>query len=139
VTHIGQRLSLYREIDDIEQVEDLNRFALSIADRFGPVPPATLALFETLKLRWLGKSMGMEKVVLKNEKMICFFVSNPESAFFQSEEFRDILRFVQQNPSSCSMVEKKDKLSLRFSPINNVHEALETMQSIMAKTVVNKG
>ena len=134
-----QRLSLYRELDDIEHEEDLNLFVSTLEDRFGSIPESTLALFETLKLRWMAKSIGMEKVVLKKDKMICYFVSNPESPFFQSEIFRDILRYVQQNPSSCSMVEKNDKLSLRFASIKDVPMALETIQSMMSKTLVNKG
>ncbi len=135
VSNIGERLALYRELDEIDDDENLIMFERGIEDRFGPVPSATKALFETIKLRWMAKSLGVEKLVLKNEKLICYFVSNPDSRFYQSEVFKGILMYVQQNPSKCRMSEKNDKLRLSFSNISGIHEALETLESITAVSV----
>lgn len=135
VSHIGERLALYRELDDIEDDDQLDSFRKGLEDRFGDLPKPTEELLETIKLRQLAKGLGMEKVVLKNEKLLCYFISNPDSSFFQSAVFREILIFVQQHPNSCRMVEKNDKLSLRFQNVESIHEALSILFSILGVEV----
>ena len=135
VSHIGERLSLYRELDEIDDEVNLTMFARSLVDRFGPIPPSTQDLLETIRLRWKAKSLGIEKVILKKNILICYFVSNPDSAFYQSDLFREILLFIQQNPSLCKMKEKNEKLSLRFNEISGIHAALETLSSMTGVTV----
>lgn len=135
VSHIGERLSLYRELDEVPDEAGLESFRNSLVDRFGEMPESVRDLVETIKLRWKAKSLGMEKVVLKNEKLITYFVSNQDSVFYQSATFRGILNFIQQHPDSCKMSEKNDKLSLRFTDIRGVHEAFERLSSLLPVTV----
>ncbi|MCB0806282.1 MAG: transcription-repair coupling factor [Bacteroidales bacterium] len=131
ITSITERLSLYKELDNIEEEEELQRFRLRLIDRFGPVPPQTEELIETIRLRWLARRSGIEKIFLKNERMTCYFISNQESLFYQSELFTKILRFVQQNPMLCRMKESKDKLSLTFLKIDSVKKAIDVFRKMM--------
>ena len=135
ITNIDERLSLYRKLDDIEERHELEQFMRNLEDRFGPIPSKVHSLFDVIELRWKAKLIGLEKIILKNEKMICYFVGNQESPFYASKEFQQVLKFVQQHPASCKMIEKNDKLSLRFSDVTSIHEALEIIGSILPDTV----
>jgi len=130
ITSITERLSLYKELDNIEEEEELQRFRLRLVDRFGPVPPQTEELIQTIRLRWLARKLGMEKIFLKNERMTGYFIANQESPFYKSEKFMDILRFVQQNPNSCRMKESRDRLTLTFLQIDTVKKAIDVLKKV---------
>ncbi|MEQ8324842.1 MAG: transcription-repair coupling factor [Vicingaceae bacterium] len=137
VTNIDERLSLYRELDDIEDSQGLEKFKTAMEDRFGLIPKQVSDLFDIIKLRWTAKRTGLEKIVLKNSKMICYFISNPDSMYFQSADFQSVLRFVQQNPNLCRMVERKERLSLAFEHVTAIFEAREIISGILPKKVEN--
>ena len=128
VTNITERLVLYKELNDLETDEQLDTYTANLADRFGPLPVATKELVETIKLRRLAKNLGMEKLVLKRETMICYFVSNQESAFYKSPSFMNMIRFVQDNPKICHLKENKDKLSLVFGSVKSIASATDVLQ-----------
>ena len=94
VSNIAERLSLYTEIDDIENEEGIEAFSNRIRDRFGRIPAQVLELFEGLRLRWLCKQMGFERLILKNNKLRCYFVDNPQSPFYETVLFNNILSYV---------------------------------------------
>ncbi len=83
-----------------------------------------------LRLRWIAREIGFEKMFLKNERMTGYFVSNQESPFYQSEKFAQVLNFVQNNPAKCRMKEAKDKLSLTFYRIKTIEDALRILRSV---------
>jgi transcription-repair coupling factor (superfamily II helicase) len=128
VTNITERLVLYKELNDLETDEQLDTYTANLADRFGPLPVATKELVETIKLRRLAKNLGVEKLVLKRETMICYFVSNQESAFYKSPSFMNMIRFVQDNPKICHLKENKDKLSLVFGSVKSIASATDVLQ-----------
>jgi len=127
---ITERLSLYKELDNIEGEENLMKFQDKLIDRFGTVPPQTQELIHTIRLRWLAKELGIEKLVLKNGMMVCYFVSNQESAYYQTDVFSAVLRFVQANPTTCRMKESNDKLTLTFQNIVSILGALDILHII---------
>ena len=133
VNSISERLQLYKDLNVIVNEDDLNIFAEQITDRFGKIPPEVEKLLHTIRLRWIAKDLGFEKIILKANKMIAYFVANPNSAFFQSEQFGLILKFIQLNPKACQMKEKNNKLSLIFEKISTVEMAL-----IQLKMITNK-
>ncbi|MEN0005813.1 MAG: TRCF domain-containing protein, partial [Bacteroidota bacterium] len=94
ISVIQERLSLYTELDRIEKEENLQAFEAKLRDRFGPVPDQVIELFEGLRLRWTCKRLGFERVILKNNKLRCYFVENPQSLFYDSPVFQKILQFV---------------------------------------------
>ena len=128
ITNISERLSLYKELDNTKSEDELQKFQERLIDRFGPVPPQTQELLNTIRLRWMAKEIGIEKIIMKNEKLTGYFVSNQESPFYKSEKFTQVLRFVQQNPFRCRMREAKDKLSLTFFNIKTVGDGLEVLR-----------
>ena len=130
VNSISERLQLYKDLNTIENEDKLNIFVEQITDRFGKIPPEVEKLLHTIRLRWIAKDLGFEKIILKANKMIAYFVADPNSAFFQSEQFGLILKFIQLNPKACQMKEKNNKLSLIFEKINTVEMALIQLKMI---------
>ncbi|MDQ3190158.1 MAG: transcription-repair coupling factor [Bacteroidota bacterium] len=134
VTNITERLSLYKDLDNIEKEEDLKKFEGNLIDRFGPVPIATLELMNVLRLRWLAMDVGFEKLILKNNKLIGYFTTKQDSPYYQSPAFTKVLQFVQENPRTCRMKQSIDKLSLAFENVCNVLEAIKTLDSLAVHT-----
>ena len=130
VNSISERLQLYKDLNTIENEDKLNIFVEQITDRFGKIPPEVEKLLHTIRLRWIAKDLGFEKIILKANKMIAYFVANPNSSFFQSEQFGLILKFIQLNPKACQMKEKNNKLSLIFEKINTIEMALNQFKMI---------
>ena len=94
VANIQERLSLYTELDGLETEDELQRFEESLRDRFGRIPPEVHELFDGLRLRWISKELGFERVILKNRKLRCYFVENPQSRYFETPLFQRILAYV---------------------------------------------
>lgn len=135
VENIKERLSLYKDLDDIEREEKLVEFESQLRDRFGPVPLQAIELMNTVRLRWKAKALGFEKIVLKNNLLKGYFVSNPNSEFFNSEIFSNILQYVKSHPNRCKMKEDKGKPSLVFSNVVTVSEANELLANLVAVPV----
>ena len=131
VSNISERLGLYSKLDSIEDEEALQKFVDNIKDRFGPVPSPVLDLIETVRLRWLAKKLGFEKVMLKNESMKCYFMPSDNEAYFQSEAFGKVLAFVQNHPRKCQMKEYKTRLILKIEEITTVEAAIHLLQQMM--------
>lgn len=93
VSNIQERLHLYQELDAIEDEQSITNFATRLVDRFGPLPAEVEELFQGLRLRWSCKTLGFERLIFKNQKLRCFFVMNPQSPYYESELFQQILQF----------------------------------------------
>ncbi len=133
ITSITERLSLYKELDNIQEEVELQRFRLRLIDRFGPVPPQTEELINTIRLRWIARELGFEKIIMKNEMLTGYFITNQESAYYQSEIFTKVLRFVQQNPGLCRMKETKNRLTMTFMNIKSVETGLSVLKRILSE------
>ena len=131
VNSISERLQLYKDLNNLENQKGLSVFEKDIIDRFGPIPPSVEKLIQSIKLRWLGRDLGFEKIVLKSNKMIAYFIANPQSNFFESESFKGVLNFIQANPKACQMKERNNKLSLIFEKVNKVEIALHHLNMIL--------
>ena len=132
VNSISERLQLYKDLNSMENEEELKVFEAQVTDRFGAVPPPVEKLFDSIRLRWIAKDLGFEKVILKADKMIAYFVANPQSNFFESPSFGHILNFIKQNPKACQMKERNNKLSLVFEKIDGVEKALKQLEQLGA-------
>lgn len=131
VNNITERLNLYRELDDSKNEEELKRFESQLTDRFGPVPSQTLELIHTIRLRWLAMEIGLEKLLLKNNRMVGYFVAKQDSPYYQSEVFTKVLKFVQKHPKACKMKEANGKLSLSFEQIKTVDDAVAALKPVL--------
>jgi transcription-repair coupling factor (superfamily II helicase) len=135
VTDITERLVLYKELDNLETEEQLKTFTEKITDRFGPLPDATRDLMDVIRIRWLAKALGFEKLVIKSGKMVGYFAAQPDSAYFQSDVFGQILEYVKVFPDSCRMKQRKDKLTMVFEGIDSTAKARNTLQLIKKEKV----
>ncbi|MES2589263.1 MAG: TRCF domain-containing protein, partial [Bacteroidota bacterium] len=131
VNNVAERLSLYQQLDNLENKEALEKFSLSLIDRFGALPRSVKELFKSFELRWLAQNLGIEKLVIKSNSMVCFFISNPQSKFYDSESFQAVLKYIQTAPKDAKMSEKNDKLRLIYSPINSIDQALKRLEEIV--------
>jgi len=120
----SERMSLYREMDGLESEDEITTFEKRLLDRFGPIPPVAADLIEVIRLRRLAKQLGMEKVVLKNNQMICYFVSNLLSTFYQSSTFDGILTYLAKNSKNNRLRDQNGKRSLVVENIENIRRAL---------------
>jgi transcription-repair coupling factor (superfamily II helicase) len=111
----------------------LKQFEDKLRDRFGPLPQPAIELLATIRLRWLAEKLGFEKIILKNQRMGGYFVSNPTSHFYSSEVFQKVLKFVQGNPSRCKMKEDGPKLSLTIQRIKTVDDTNDLLKQILGE------
>jgi transcription-repair coupling factor (superfamily II helicase) len=134
VNNISERLNLYKELSDLTEEEELQTFEKNIIDRFGEFPTQVQDLLDSVRIKWLAKSLGLEKIILKKKRMVGYFVSDQQSDFYQTEAFTRMLKYVQHNSKSCVMKEKQTKNGLRllitFIKIDSVKKALETLGKI---------
>ena len=134
INNVTERLSLYQKLGDIEEEEGLLVFENEIIDRFGELPEEAQDLFNSVRLKWIAKSLGLEKVVMKHRKMIGYFISDQNSDYFQTEAFAKILKYVQFNPKVCRIKEKQTKKGLRllltFENISSIEKALKALKEI---------
>jgi transcription-repair coupling factor (superfamily II helicase) len=137
VSNIQERLSLYTELDAIDNEEALASFEERLRDRFGKVPPEVRELFEGLRLRWVCKALGIERVILKNGKLRCYFVGDPQSAFFETELFNRILQFVASKGHQMGLSFKQSNKNLLLVKdfVRNLAQAHEALQRLLDQAV----
>ena len=134
VNVITERLSLYNKLGELKKEEELQQFELELIDRFGELPKPVIDLLDSVRIKWIAKQLGIEKLILKQNRMLCYFISDQQSSFYQTPTFTKVLQYVQQNGQTCVMKEKETKAGLRllltFIKITSVKKALETLQKI---------
>ncbi len=130
VGSIPERMRLYRELDSIENPNELVAFRGKLTDRFGKVPDQVEELLNVVQLRWIAQSLGMERVLLKNSNMVGYFIANQLSPFYRSETFSGIIGFIQQNPRIFQMKEQREKLSITATKVNSISQAVGLLQQI---------
>lgn len=132
INNISERLNLYNELSIIKTDADLQAYEQKLIDRFGPLPRQAVALLNSIRIKWIATSIGIEKLVLKQGKMVGYFVADQQSDFYQSNRFHKVLRFVQQQGNLCKMKEKETKNGLRllltFENVKSIKRALELME-----------
>ena len=135
IQQTAERLFFYKKLEACENEADIEKFSLEIIDRFGPIPDELGRLVDSLRLRWLAQDMGIEKIVIKNSKMIAWLVYQQDSEYYSSKIFSGILNYMQNNPTQLAMKESKQKLTLSFGQTKSVHRALEKIQKISSLVV----
>lgn len=134
INNVTERLSLYNELGDIKTEEALLQYEQKLIDRFGPLPKEAVSLLNSIRIKWKATQIGIEKLVMKQGKMIGYFVGDQQSDFYQSARFHNVLRFVQQHGNLCRMKEKETKNGLRllltFENVKSINKALELINQI---------
>ena len=130
IHNIAERMHLYRELDNVETEEQLLTFENNLTDRFGVIPEAGQRLLQIVRIRQVAKTLGLEKIVFKNQMLYLYFVSNQESWFYQSPIFMKILQWLQNNPKKARMTEGREKLYITIKPVKTTGEVLQILNSI---------
>ncbi|MCD8267018.1 MAG: transcription-repair coupling factor [Parabacteroides sp.] len=126
----SERISLYRELDNMEEERDILAFTERLKDRFGKIPKEGKELIRIVRLRRMAKKLGMEKLVLKKGQMSIFLIANPDSPYYQSEAFDKLLAFIQKHPRECNLREQNGKRSILIKNIDTVEVACSLVQEI---------
>lgn len=126
----SERMLLYRELDNIERDEELEAYRQRLIDRFGPVPRQGEELMLVVPLRRVGRRLGCEKIILRQGRMQMQFVSNTQSAFYQSTAFGRVINYIGYHPRRCNLKEKNGKRSMVVSQVASVKEAVEILKDI---------
>jgi transcription-repair coupling factor (superfamily II helicase) len=136
VPNDSERMLLYRELDNLANRHDLEAsleaYRQRLRDRFGEIPEVAEELIRVVPLRVLGKQLGIEKIMLKQQKMFLYFVSNPDSPYYQSEAFGQILNYATQHVRRCALRDQNGKRSMLVSNVSSVGGALTICRSILS-------
>lgn len=132
INNIAERLNLYTRLNELNNKKELATFQKELEDRFGALPEAAEDLLQSVKIKWLANKMGLERVIMKKNSFIGYFVSDPKSNFYQSEVFGSILNFVQKYPAHAKLEERKTRNGLRLlliiRPVTSVGVLLNRLQ-----------
>ena len=127
----SERMLLYRELDNINDDNDLEAYRQRLIDRFGEIPHEGLELMQVVPLRRLGKRLGCEKISLKQGKMNMQFVANPESAYYQSRTFSAVINYVGNHPRRCDFKQVGTRRLLTICEIPTVEAAVSVLREML--------
>ncbi|MCQ2252784.1 MAG: transcription-repair coupling factor [Bacteroidales bacterium] len=129
VQNVAERVKIYRALDNLKDLNELKAISGRLEDRFGKIPKQTLSLFNVVKMRWMAQELGIEKITLKNNKMLCYFVSDANSPYFNSQVFGNVLMRIQRN-RDCQMKQINGKAGMVIDKITSTDKALTFLESL---------
>ncbi|MEN9913357.1 MAG: transcription-repair coupling factor, partial [Bacteroidota bacterium] len=127
VNNVNERLSLYQELDNLKNTEELDTYALQLKDRFGPIPKEVKELLFSFQLRWLAQELGFERLVIKSTKLVGYFISNSQSEFFETPVFFNLLNKITAIGEGYRLVQQNEKLRLVIEPVKHIKDAFEKL------------
>ena len=131
INNVTERLNLYTVLNQVKDEEALAKYETELVDRFGELPTEADDLLNSVRIKWIATSIGLEKVILKKGKLIGYFISDQQSEFYQSSNFTKVLHFAQANSAICKMKEKQTRNGLRlllvFEGITSIEKALKSI------------
>ena len=135
INSITERLNLYNELSNLKNEEELSQYEYRLIDRFGALPPQAKDLLNSVRIKWLATQMGIERLVMKQGKMLGYFIADQQSKFYQSGTFQRVLAFVQRNSDKCHLNEKETRNGLRliitFDKITSIDKALRIISGFV--------
>jgi transcription-repair coupling factor (superfamily II helicase) len=135
VRSVSERLTLYTELNNIKEESTLQAFKIGLVDRFGPLPREVNELFHAIRLQWAAQKLGIERIVLKDKVMKCYFVDDQQSYYYESALFGRILQFVQQRPREFQLKQTPRNLLLIMPNIRSISEANKRMYEMQQEVV----
>ena len=129
----SERITIYRELDNLEKEADIQKFISRLEDRFGQIPQEGMELISIVRLRRMARGLGIEKVILKKGQMNLYLVSAADSPYYQSPAFGKLIAYLQKHPRNCTLKENNNKRGIIIKNVTSVKEAcniLEEMESL---------
>jgi transcription-repair coupling factor (superfamily II helicase) len=130
VENIGERLSLYTRMDQSENDEELALMQTELVDRFGPLPNSVHDLFMTIRCRRIAISLGFEKMTLKDQTLRCFFINRPDSPYFESETFKQLLDYAQKNMNKAHFKQVGRSFILIIKEVQSMQHCYTILEKI---------
>jgi len=131
INNITERLTLYNKLGELKTEAEVVQYEKDLVDRFGELPTQAVDLLDSVRIKWVAANIGLEKIVMKQNRLIGYFISDQNSSFYQSSQFTKVLQFVQTHKAFCKMKEKQTKNGLRllltFENIKSTSKALEVL------------
>ena len=131
VSSVSERLLLYRELNDLNSEEELDIYRRNLVDRFGPLPQSTEELVRTITLRRMAKEFGIEKIVLKQDRMVMHFPANQQNPFYQSPHFMSVIRYAQALPKRSHLKENGGRLTLSLANVSSIDQAIAHIRKMV--------
>jgi len=132
VTNIAERLSLYTELANVKNESELMQFSSGLADRFGKLPQSVLKLIDTVRLKWAGKRLGLEKITLNNGQMRMYFPGDSAALVYSSNAFARMMQHVANSPNKFSMKQTDKALITQVRGVESVFEAMAVLADFEA-------
>jgi len=130
VSNTAEKIKLYKDLNNINNENDLQEFRKKMIDRFGEIPSSTENLFGIVRLRYIAIKLGFERIILRNQMMIAYFISNQMSAYYKTLKFSNILQYVQSHHKKFKIKENNKKLSLTVSNIKTIDDCLKLLNEM---------
>ncbi|MBP7346197.1 MAG: DEAD/DEAH box helicase, partial [Sediminibacterium sp.] len=135
VESITERLSLYTRLDSCENEAELQSFHVEMLDRFGPMPASVEDLFTTVRCRKLAVDLGFEKMTLKEDTLRCYFINRPDSPYFESELFKEVLAYLQTGTNKGRLKQTGKMFLMVVEPIKGMEEMHGFLQKMHATVI----
>ena len=131
INSVSERLTQYNQLSEIKETAALEQFQKQLEDRFGPLPVQAIDLMDSVRLKWKAQALGIERLLLKRNQLVGYFIADQKSKFYQSEAFNTVLQWVQNSAGKIQLKEKQTRNGLRLrlaiSEINSVQQALDAL------------
>ena len=127
VSSTSERIKLYRQMDELKNMQELEKFRDMLVDRFGKIPDETEKMFDMVKLRWTAVRLGFQKIAIKNGVFLGYFPQDQKSEYYSSQLFISILQFAQNNPRNLTVKQHNERLIMRLEGISNLSQIVDFM------------
>ncbi len=139
INNINERLSIYTRLDNVENEKQLSDFKTELTDRFGKIPRQVDELFNGIRLRWIAKDLGFERIIFKTRKLRCYFVENNQSVFYDSKFFTALMQFIADKKTIGTIKQTDKHLILVFDQVQSMHHAKSLLEKIHGSLIQNPG
>jgi transcription-repair coupling factor (superfamily II helicase) len=126
----AEKIRIYKELDSLTSEKELKQMSERLSDRFGPIPEELARLFDIVRIRQLGQKLGFEKIIIKNNVMIAFFISNPLSQYYRSNAFSKILENVTLHPTLFELKQNDNRLRVFVRNVESLVKAYEILKKL---------
>ena len=131
VDNISERIYLYKELNNFKTEKEIDKFILRIKDRFGTPPIEIEDLCNGIRIKWIAKKLGFERIILKKQKFIALLPEKNNFLYYESNSFKLVLDFIKNHFNECQMIEKNEKISLHVHNIKSINDSLKLLTSIL--------
>ena len=135
INNITERLNLYNKLSELKTEKELQKYEEGLIDRFGDLPIQAVDLLNSVRIKWIAIAIGLERIIMKQGKLIGYFVADQESSFYKSPVFSKVIQYAQNHPDLVKMKEKNTRNGLRliitFDNITTINKALQSLSPIL--------